>query len=91
MRSAQSHKKLQHAETTTHTSTVKKGMSEAKNILNTIPRDEKAIQNVITQLQGALGELRSRPVSKRAISIRESLTERPSGPSEDIVKRAVWQ
>lgn len=88
MRSAHSHKKLQNSETAAHASTVKKGMSEAKSILSTIPRDERAIQTVITQLQGALGELRNRPVSKKAISIRESLTERPS---DDVVKRAVWQ
>lgn len=67
MRSAHSHKKLSAGQ---DQSTVKKGMSEAKTILSTIPRDEQVIQGCIEELKGVLGCLRSRSSKKRIISIR---------------------
>lgn len=71
MRSTQSHKKLAPPG---EQSTVKKGMSEAKTILSSIPRDEQVIQGCIEELKGVLGCLRSRSSKKRIISVRESMT-----------------
>jgi hypothetical protein len=66
MRSAKSQKNLPSGQ---EHSTVKKGLSEAKNILSSIPRDEHVIQDCIQELKGVLGTLRSRS-KKRIISIR---------------------
>jgi hypothetical protein len=75
MRSAQSHKKLNPLQ---EQSTAKKGMSEVKTILSALPRDEQVIQGCIEELKGVLGCLQSRSSKKRIISIRESMTDRPS-------------
>lgn len=70
---SQSHRKLAEQSTVK-----KKGMSEAKSILSTLPKDEKVIEGCINELKGVLGSLREKSSKKRVISIRESLTERPS-------------
>lgn len=78
MRSARSQKHLASAQEQSSATTAKKGMSEAKTILSNLPRDEQVIQGCIEELKGVLGSLRSRSSKKRIISIRESMTERPS-------------
>jgi hypothetical protein len=66
MRSAQSQKHLGSVQG----STVKKGMSEAKTIISSLPRDENVIKGCIEELKGVLGSLRSRSSKKRIISVR---------------------
>ena len=75
MRSAKSQKNLPSRQ---EKSTVKKGFSEAKSIISSIPRNEHVIQDCIQELKGVLGTLRSRSSKKIIVSIRESMTERPS-------------
>lgn len=70
---SQSHRKLAEQSTAK-----KKGMSEVKSILSTLPKDEKVIESCIHELKGVLGSLREKSSKKRIISIRESLTDRPS-------------
>lgn len=66
---SQSHKKL--APQQADQSTVKKkGMSEVKSILSTLPKDEKVIESCINELKGVLGTLREGSSKKRIISIR---------------------
>lgn len=82
MRSTKSHKKLNQLH---EQSTAKKNMSDCKNGQSSLPRDEQEIQGCLQELKGALGGLRSRSSKKRIISIKESLTERPSiKPSADL-------
>lgn len=71
---SQSHRKFAADQSTVK----KKGMSEVKSILSTLPKDERIIESCIHELKGVLGSLREKSSKKRIISIRESLTDRPS-------------
>lgn len=76
LRSEKSQRKLPNGQ---EQSTIKKKCnSEVKSILAGVPQDERVIVNCINELKGVLGSLRGSSSKKRTITLRESMTDRPS-------------